>query len=40
MQPMFDAPDKEDLAEIIIDASVVRGEKKPIEKKKSAKKVA
>lgn len=39
-QPMFDAPDKDDLAEIIIDASVVRGEKNPIEKKKSAKKVA
>lgn len=40
MQPMFDAPDKQDLSEIIIDASVVRGEKAPIEKKKSNKKVA
>lgn len=40
MQPMFDAPDKPDLSEIIIDASVVRGEKVPIEKKKSNKKVA
>ncbi|MEE1110898.1 MAG: ATP-dependent Clp protease ATP-binding subunit ClpX, partial [Alphaproteobacteria bacterium] len=38
MQPMFDAPDKPDLSEIIIDASVVRGEKAPIEKKKSNKK--
>jgi ATP-dependent Clp protease ATP-binding subunit ClpX len=40
MQPMFDAPDQEDLVEIIIDAAVVRGDKKPIEKKKSNKKVA
>ncbi len=31
MQPMFDAPDNPDLTEIIIDADVVRGTKKPIE---------
>ncbi len=31
MQPMFDAPDKPDLVEIIIDADVVRGKKAPIE---------
>ncbi len=40
MQPMFDAPDKEDLAEIIIDADVVRGIKAPVEVMKDAKKAA
>lgn len=40
MQPMFDAPDKEDLAEIIIDADVVNGKKSVIEILKDAKKVA
>jgi ATP-dependent protease Clp ATPase subunit len=40
MQPMFDAPDKDDLAEIIIDADVVRGTKAPVEKLKEAKKAA
>ena len=40
MQPMFDAPDKEDLAEIIIDADVVKGTKAPVEIMKDAKKAA
>ena len=43
MQPMFDAPDQEDLAEIVIDADVVNGKKPPIEIKtetKGAKKAA
>ena len=40
MQPMFDAPDKEDLAEIIIDADVVKGNKAPVEVMKDAKKAA
>lgn len=40
MQPMFDAPDKEDLAEIIIDADVVKGIKVPVEVMKDAKKAA
>ena len=40
MQPMFDAPDKEDLAEIIIDADVVKGNKAPVEVVKDAKKAA
>ena len=40
MQPMFDAPDKEDLAEIIIDADVVKGIKAPVEVMKDAKKAA
>ena len=40
MQPMFDAPDKEDLAEIVIDADVVDGKKAPIEILKEAKKAA
>ena len=40
MQPMFDAPDKEDLTEIIIDADVVRGTKAPVEIYKDAKKAA
>ena len=31
MQPMFDAPDKDDLAEIIVDADVVSGKKPAIE---------
>ena len=37
MQPMFDAPDKEDLAEIVIDADVVLGKKAPVEVMKEAK---
>ena len=40
MQPMFDAPDKEDLAEIVIDADVVDGKKPPVEILKEAKKAA
>ncbi len=40
LQPMFDAPDKEDLAEIVIDADVVQGTKAPIEILRDAKKVA
>ena len=40
MQPMFDAPDKDDLAEIIINADVVSGKIPPQEIMKSAKKVA
>ena len=41
MQPMFDAPDKEDLSEIIIDADVVNGKKPAIEiMKQETKKVA
>ena len=40
MQPMFDAPDKEDLAEIVIDADVVDGKKSPVEIMKESKKVA
>ncbi len=40
MQPMFDAPDKENLAEIIIDADVVNGTKAPVEVMKDAKKAA
>ena len=40
MQSMFDAPDKEDLAEIVIDADVVKGIKAPIEIMKDAKKAA
>ena len=40
MQSMFDAPDKEDLAEIVIDADVVKGKKSPIEIMKDAKKAA
>lgn len=31
LQPMFDAPDKKDLQEIIIDAEVVNGKKAPME---------
>ena len=40
LQPMFDAPDKEDLAEIIIDADVVDGKKQPVEIMKETKKAA
>ena len=40
MQPMFDAPDKEDLAEIVIDADVVDGKKHPVEIMKESKKAA
>lgn len=40
MQPMFDAPDKEDLSEIVIDKDVVQGKKAPIEILKDAKKAA
>jgi ATP-dependent Clp protease ATP-binding subunit ClpX len=38
--PMFDAPDKEDLREIVIDADVVQGKKQPIEIFESGKKAA
>ncbi len=40
MQPMFDAPDNEDLAEILIDADVVKGNKPPIEILADSKKAA
>ena len=40
MQPMFEAPDKESLAEIVIDADVVNGTKAPVEIMKDAKKAA
>ena len=40
MQPMFDAPDKKDLAEIVIDADVVDGKKDPVEILKENKKAA
>ncbi len=40
MQPMFNAPDREDLDEIIIDADVVAGKKPPVEVCKDAKKAA
>ena len=40
MQPMFEAPDKENLAEIVIDADVVNGTKAPVEIMKDAKKAA
>lgn len=40
MQPMFEAPDKPDLAEIVIDKDVVLGKKAPIEILKEAKKAA
>ena len=40
MRPMFDAPDKEDLAEIVIDADVVNGKKEPIEIMSETKKAA
>ncbi len=40
LQPMFDAPDKDDLAEIVIDADVVNGTKAPVEIMKETKKAA
>ncbi len=40
LQPMFDAPDKDDLAEIVIDADAVRGTKQPVEILRDAKKAA
>ena len=40
MKPMFYAPDKDDLAEIIIDADVVNGAKEPVEVLKENKKAA
>ena len=40
MQPMFDALDKEDLAEILIDADVVSGKKPAVEILADAKKAA
>ncbi len=40
LQPMFDAPDKKDLQEIVIDADVVNGKKSPIEIYAETKKVA
>ena len=40
LQPMFDAPDKTDLKEIVIDADVVNGKKEPIETYAETKKVA
>ncbi len=40
MQPMFDAPDKEDLAEIVINSDVVCGKIPPIEIMSDVKKVA
>jgi len=38
--PMFEAPEKQDLAEIVIDKDVVAGKKAPIEILRDAKKVA
>ena len=40
LQPMFEAPDKKDLQEIVIDADVVNGKKAPIEIYAETKKVA
>lgn len=40
MQPMFEAPDKPDLVEIVIDKDVALGKKAPIEIFKESKKVA
>lgn len=40
MPVMFDAPDKEDLAEIVVDKDVVTGAKPPVEILKDAKKAA
>ncbi len=40
LQPMFDAPDKSDLKEIVIDKDVVLGKKKPVEIFAETKKVA
>ena len=40
LQPMFDAPDKKDLQEIIIDEDVVNGKKNPVEMYADSKKAA
>ena len=40
LQPMFDAPDKKDLKEIVVDADVVNGKKAPVEIYSEAKKAA
>ncbi|MBR3147965.1 MAG: ATP-dependent Clp protease ATP-binding subunit ClpX [Alphaproteobacteria bacterium] len=40
LKPMFDAPDKKDLQEIVIDADVVNGKKDPVEIYAETKKVA
>ena len=40
LAPMFDAPDQDDLTEIVIDADVVAGKKPPIEIHSDAKKAA
>ena len=40
LQPMFDAPDNNELAEIVIDKDVVVGKKPPVEILRDAKKVA
>ena len=40
LQPMFDAPDKEDLNEIVIDAEVVQAKKQPVEIFAETKKAA
>ncbi|MBP5485785.1 MAG: ATP-dependent Clp protease ATP-binding subunit ClpX [Alphaproteobacteria bacterium] len=40
LEPMFYAPDKKDLAEIVIDKDVVNGKKAPIEIMRTAKKAA
>ena len=40
LQPMFDAPDKKDLQEIVIDADVVNGKKEPMEMYAETKKAA
>jgi ATP-dependent Clp protease ATP-binding subunit ClpX len=40
LQPMFDAPDKKDLKEIVIDSDVVNGKKAPVEIYAETKKAA
>ena len=40
LQPMFDAPDKTDLKEIVVDADVVNGKKAPVEIYTETKKAA
>ena len=40
LKPMFDAPDKKDLQEIVIDADVVNGKKEPMEIYAETKKAA
>lgn len=40
LNPMFDAPDKDDLAEIVIDRDVVLGKKQPVEILSESKKAA